>query len=316
MIDPPEYDIGDQWILSLRDKKNFVDPTKPYLYFQEKELTSSGKVEVVNTIFLTNSECPFKCLMCDLWKNTTNRTVGSGYIPKQIDWAISHLGAAKHIKLYNSGSFFDRNAIPVEDYYEIARILDGYENVIVESHPRLIGDLSLHFNELIKGKLQVAIGLETINPKVLPLLNKRMGLKDFGQAAHFLKSNGISSRAFILLRPPFLSEAEGIDWAKKSIRFAFRSGIDCCVVIPTRSGNGALEQLQYNGYFTPPAIASLEEVLEYGIGLEKGTVFGDLWDIHKFSRCGKCLDSRVNRINEMNFTQQIAKRVECGCMKK
>ncbi|MCK5701279.1 MAG: hypothetical protein KAI29_09005, partial [Cyclobacteriaceae bacterium] len=249
MIELPGYNIGDQWILAHRRAKNPVELDKPYLYFQENELTSSGKVEEVNTIFLTNSECPFKCLMCDLWQNTTDSPVGLGDIPKQIEWAISQLGPAKHIKLYNSGNFFDRRAIPVEDYEDIAGILEDYENVIVESHPKLIGELCLHFNELLKGKLQVAIGLETTNPEVLPLLNKRMDLNDFQQAVQFLSRNGISSRAFILLRPPFLSEAEGVEWAKKSIEFAFSAGVNCCAVIPTRAGNGALEQLQNDGYF-------------------------------------------------------------------
>jgi len=236
-------------------------------------------------------------------------------IPKQVEWAMSRLGAAKNIKLYNSGNFFDRNAVAVEDYGEIARILKVYENVVVESHPKLIGDSCLHFNEMIKGRLQVAIGLETINPEVLPLLNKRMELNDFQRAVHFLSSHGISSRAFILLRPPFLTEVEGIEWAKKSIDFAFEAGVDCCAVIPTRSGNGALEQLQSDGFFTPPNITSLEEVLEYGIGLKAGIVFGDLWDINKFSHCNMCLDRRVSRISEMNLTQQIGDKVECDCVR-
>jgi archaeosine synthase beta-subunit len=309
----PGYNIGDEWILSLRSEKNAVDPTKPYLYFREAELTGVGEVEPINTIFLTNSECPFKCLMCDLWQNTTSSPVKPGDIPTQISYGIKQLGTAKNIKLYNSGNFFDRNAIPVEDYDKIARILAEYKNIIVESHPKLIGDLCLRFNDLIKSNLQVAIGLETTNPEVLPLLNKRMTLADFQRAVNFLTSHGISSRSFILLKPPFLSEAEGITWAKRSIDFAFESGVDCCTVIPTRQGNGAIEQLLDHGYFSPPDISSLEEVVAYGIGLKAGKVFGDLWDIHQFSRCNKCLNSRIGRINEMNLTQQVPERVECDC---
>jgi archaeosine synthase beta-subunit len=145
------------------------------------------------------------------------------------------------------------------------------------------------------------------------LLNKRMTLADFQRAVNFLTSHGISSRSFILLKPPFLSEAEGITWAKRSIDFAFESGVDCCTVIPTRQGNGAIEQLLDHGYFSPPDISSLEEVVAYGIGLKAGKVFGDLWDIHQFSRCNKCLNSRIGRINEMNLTQQVPERVECDC---
>ena len=65
--------------------------------------------------------------------------------------------------------------------------------------------------------------------------------------------------------------------------------------------------------FTLPNIFSLEKVLEYGISLSTGYVLGDLWGIHKFSNCNKCLDSRVNKINTMNTTQKIIESVECDC---
>jgi hypothetical protein len=249
--------------------------------------------------------------MCDLWKHTTDNRVKSGDIPRQIEWAISKLGSARHLKLYNSGNFFDQNAIPVDDYEKIAHLLKDFDTITVECHPKLIYNRCVHFNDLISGKLEVAIGLETIHPDVLPLLNKQMDLNEFQQAIKFLGSNRIGSRAFILLRPPFLSEEEGIEWAKKSLDFAFETGVECCVVIPTRTGNGAMDHLKEKGYFSPPHIKSLEEVMEYGIRLRSGRVFGDLWDIHKFSNCDECLDSRTNRIRKMNLYQEIAGRIEC-----
>ena len=105
------FEINDSWILCKRGKKNKVDPFKPYAYFVEKERTASGLIENTATIFLTNSECPFRCLMCDLWKNTTDKPVPVGAIPKQIEWTLNKLPQAKHLKLYNSGNFFDGNKI-------------------------------------------------------------------------------------------------------------------------------------------------------------------------------------------------------------
>jgi len=202
--------INDKWILSKRGEKNTVDPLKPYGYFVEKERTLSGTIEDVATILLTNSECPFRCLMCDLWKNTTDKPVPANSIPAQIEFALSKLPKTKHLKLYNSGSFFDTRAIPETDYKNIAGLIDNFETVIVESHPSFINEKVLLFNDLIKPKLQVALGLETIHPEVLPLLNKKMTLADFEKSVRFLNSNRIESRAFILLRPPFLSEEEGV----------------------------------------------------------------------------------------------------------
>ena len=185
--------LGTTQILTARGPRNSVDPRRPYAFLVESEHAASGRVEDVATIFLTNRECPFRCLMCDLWKNTTEQRVPVGAIPEQIDYALSRLPPAKHIKLYNSGNFFDRQAIPPEDYEAIADRVRGFETVIVENHPRLLGDDCLRFRDLIAGELEVAIGLETAHPQVLQRLNKQMTLEDFEQAVRRLSTNGIAT---------------------------------------------------------------------------------------------------------------------------
>jgi len=308
-----DFSIDNQWIMSHRGEKNAVDPYRPYGFFVEKERTGSGLIEDVSTILLTNNECPFRCLMCDLWKNTTDKPVPPGAIPEQIKFALSRLPPAKHLKLYNSGSFFDNRAIPESDYQEIASLIENFATVTVESHPVFINENSLYFQDLIKPALQVAIGLETVHPEILPRLNKKMDLADFGQSVTYLAAHGISSRAFILLRPPFLSEQESILWAKKSIDYAFSVGVVTCIIIPVRSGNGALDVLTEDNYFAEPDIRSLETVIEYGIRLEGGLVFADLWDIDRFSSCDKCLDMRKERLKQMNLHQKIYPQITCSC---
>lgn len=313
MAENQDFSINDQWILSLRGDKNPVDPARPWAHLIEKERAASGDIQDVLTVFLTNRECPFRCLMCDLWKNTTEKRVDSGIIPDQIRNVLDIYPQTRQIKLYNSGNFFDIQAIPQEDYKDIASLLNGFENVIVESHPKLINKRSLIFRDLLTGKLEVAIGLETANPDILSRLNKRMTLEDFIASVKFLNGHDIPSRAFILLGLPFLNEKESVIWAKRSIDFAFNAGVSCCVVIPTHTGNGALDELQKSGYFQIPSIKSLEEVLEYGINLNAGRVFADLWDLKLFSTCDKCLDSRYKRLNEMNLQQVIQPTISCSC---
>jgi radical SAM enzyme (TIGR01210 family) len=157
------------------------------------------------------------------------------------------------------------------------------------------------------------MGLETIHPEVLPRLNKRMTLAEFESAARFLRGHGIAVRAFLLLRPPYLSEAEGVHWAKRSLDYAFDVGVQCCVIIPTRTGNGAMERLQAQALFEPPRVESLEEVVEYGIALHRGRMFADLWDIERFYACERCGPVRKQRLHAMNLTQQIVPRVVCPC---
>ncbi|MGB8357340.1 MAG: hypothetical protein WCD55_01870 [Bacteroidales bacterium] len=313
MNEEPEFNINDRWILSKRGRKNTVNPRKPYAWLVEKERTASGIIEDTAIIFLTNRECPFHCLMCDLWKNTTDVSIPAGVIPRQIEWALKQLPEARILKLYNSGSFFDERAIPEEDYKSIASLVKNFETVIVESHPRLINEKCLNFRDMLKPALQIALGLETVHTEVLRKLNKQMTLEDFRNSVSYLTQHGILSRAFILLRPPFLSESEGIFWAERSIDFAFSAGVECCTVIPVRAGNGAMDLLMEKKYFAQPDIRSLETVLEYGIRLNSGRVFADVWDLGMFSSCKKCIDKRTNRLITLNLNQKITSPIRCSC---
>jgi radical SAM enzyme (TIGR01210 family) len=278
----------------------------------EQERAESGEVVSVSTLFLTNRECPWRCLMCDLWRNTLVESVRPGTIPTQIDVALGHLPPARHLKLYNSGSFFDPRAIPPEDFPAIAERVRSFERVIVECHPALIGEPVLRFRDLLHGKLEVAMGLETAHPEVLARLNKRMTLDQFARAAEFLRGHGIALRVFILVKPPFLDEVEALEWARRSLDFAFDCGATVASLIPTRLGNGALEALAEQGEFSPPKLATLEAAAAYGVGLRRGRVFADLWDLEKFSSCPACFAARKDRLERMNFTQEVGPPVECS----
>jgi hypothetical protein len=104
-----------------------------------------------------------------------------------------------------------------------------------------------------------------------------------------------------------------VEWAKRSIDFAFSAGAGTCVVIPVRAGNGAMEALAEKGYFAEPTINSLEEVLSYGIGLKAGRVLADVWDLENFSGCKRCFHLRLHRLNQMNLLQTDIPGISCSC---
>ena len=338
----------DRWILARRPSRNAVDPRRPFASLLEEERAESGEIGQVVTIFLTNRECPWRCLMCDLWKNTLTETVPAGAIPAQIDHALEQtrvrIGVRpgiEQVKLYNSGSFFDPRAIPLEDYSAIAERVRGFERVIVECHPALVGERCLKFRDLLNDpdksrgsrreethsskseidrslltsaatKLEVAMGLETAHPEVLEKLNKRMTLDDFLRAADFLRANDIALRVFVLVKPPFVvDEAEALYWTKRSIDFAFDCGATVVSLIPVRAGNGALEELSRRGEFSPPRLGTLEAALDYGVGLQRGRVFADLWDLEKFSACSACFPERRDRLRAVNLRQKMRPRIGC-----
>jgi hypothetical protein len=331
---PERSAARDRWILARRPPRNAVAPRLPAAFLLEEERSASGEIVPVATIFLANRECPWRCLMCDLWKNTLTETVPPGAIPAQIDSALARLVGmrstasqphsvgvecrdavervpTRQIKLYNAGSFFDPRAIPPEDYPAIAARVCGFERVVVECHPALVNERCLRFRELIAGQLEVAMGLEIAHPDVLEKLNKRMTLDQFRRAAEFLRAHAIALRAFVLVKPPFLDEAEALHWAERSVDFAFDCVATVVSLIPTRPGNGALEALMAQGQFAPPKLATLEAAAAYGVALRRGRVFADLWDLEKFSECPACFAARAARLREMNRRQIVPPPVDC-----
>jgi radical SAM enzyme (TIGR01210 family) len=163
---------------------------------------------------------------------------------------------------------------------------------------------------LLTTELEVALGLETVHPEVLRRLNKQMTLDDFARAVGKLRADRVAVRAFILVRPPFLTDDEGVEWARRSLDFAFSLGAECCSLIPTRAGNGALEELAAQGLFAPPSLASLEHALEYGLSLQKGRVLLDLWDIGHVSPDAPNRAARLARLTRMNLAQHVEPATE------
>lgn len=302
----PVPNFTDQEILAARPPKNSVSPLRPYAFLNETEYIATGQTAEISTIFLTNRECPFRCLMCDLWKNTLDESLAPGQIIQQIRYALGNLPPATRIKLYNSGNFFDARAVPPKDLPGIAALVQCYDRVIVENHPLLCNQSCLDFQQQLTGQLEIALGLETVHPDILKALNKRMTLDDFARANEFLLNHAIETRVFILLKPPFMEEQEGIDWAIRSVEYAFSQGVSCCSLIPTRAGNGMLEQLQQNGQYSLPAFTSIETTLKSCLELNQGRVFMDLWDLDLLYRSEPDLRQRLARLEQMNLTQTIA----------
>ena len=329
--------ITDQWVVARRAPKARLDPMRAYAAVFEEELGADGLLAPSAVVFLTNRECPFRCVMCDLWRNTLDETVPAGAITTQIRAALEQLPPARQIKLYNAGSFFDPAAIPPSEDDGIAELVAGFDRVIVEAHPGFLtgayAERCLRFRDRLRDfrlkaeatqpvrgrprgfrlqaevpQLEVAIGLETAHPPTLARLNKRMTIDSFRRAANFLRDHDIDLRVFVLLNPPFLCGTEAVEWACRSLDMAADCGATACSVIPTRSGNGAMDAL--GDAVVRPRLPALERVVEYGVALSRLRVFADLWDVGQFFDCD-CSALRRDRLQQINRTQTLPADVPC-----
>jgi uncharacterized Fe-S cluster-containing MiaB family protein len=308
--------VADLRIRSLRAPKPHVDPFRAHGWVVEEERRPGGATERALTVFLAGAECPFTCSFCDLWKWTIDGPTPPGALPAQILDVLqsADLGSPPpdRLKLYNASNFFDRRAVPAADLPAIARLAAPFAGVTVESHARTVGAGTLEFARMLDGRLEVAMGLETIHPLAAANLNKRLDLDAFDRAADFLLTNGIDLRVFVLLGAPFIPPDEAVEWTVRTAEHALARGAALVSIIPVRGGNGELERLADLGHFIPPTLAQLEMALDRCVALGAGVVTADLWDVELLAACEACREARVGRVRRINDGGRAEAAVGCG----
>jgi len=304
----------DDRIRSLRPPKPYVDPFKAHGTLVEDERRPGGKTERALTVFLAGAECPFTCAFCDLWRWTIDGPTPPGALTRQLGEVIAALDGPRpdRIKLYNASNFFDQRSVPEEDQAGIPTLVAEFAAVTVESHANTIGPRVVEFSRRIPGRLEVAVGLETVHPRAIEHLNKRLDLARFDSAARFLLDNGIDLRVFVLIGVPCVPAKECVDWTVRSVEYAVERGASIVSIIPLRGGNGEMERLQSIGEFVPPTLAQLEETIERCSEFRDSVVTADLWDIERLTACDNCRTQRVERLARLNVVGGVQPPVVCG----
>jgi uncharacterized Fe-S cluster-containing MiaB family protein len=215
------------------------------------------------------------------------------------------------LKLYNASNFFDQRAVPSDDILGMATLSSSFGAVTVESHANTIGAKTLEFARLIPGRLEVAVGLETIHPVAAAQLNKRLDLTRFDSAARFLSENDIDLRVFVLLGAPYVGADESVEWTLRTVEYAVERGAAVVSIIPVRGRNGEMERLQALGHFTSPTLPQLEESLDRCLQFTSTVVTADLWDVERLPSCDQCRAERIERLRRLNVTGHAEPQVSC-----
>ena len=280
----------------------------------EEERRPDGRVERALTVFLAGSECPFTCSFCDLWQFTIDGPTPPGALTQQLDTVLSaHSGPSPdRLKLYNASNFFDRRAVPAEDLEGMARLAASCSAVTVESHVNTIGASTLAFARHLPARLEVAVGLETIEPVAVAQLNKRLDLPRFDSAARFLTEHDIDLRVFVLLGAPHVRAPESVAWTVRTVEYAVARGAAVVSIIPVRGGNGEMERLSALGAFAAPTLSQLEETLDQCLAFTGTVVTADLWDATHLPACETCRGARIERLQRLNVTGRAEPRTSCS----
>jgi len=304
----------DRRIRSLRPPKRAVDPYVAHGSLIEEERRPDGTRERALTIFLAGAECPFTCSFCDLWQWTIDGPTPPGAFARQVEDLLKTLETPlpHRVKLYNASNFFDVRAVPEDDLTRLPELLQGFRGVTVESHASTIGSRSIAFARQLAGRLEVAMGLETIHPLAAAQLNKKLDLARFDSAARLLIDHGMDLRVFVLLGAPFVPAAESVDWTVRTVEYAVERGAAVVSIIPVRGGNGEMERLESLGAFTRPTLTQLETALDRCISMRPSVVTADLWDAALLPGCSECKVDRIDRLAKMNASGCVEPPVACA----
>lgn len=305
---------ADARIRRLRPPKPRVDPYTAHGALVEDERRPDGTRERALTIFLAGAECPFTCSFCDLWRYTIDGPTPPGALAAQVEKVLNTTSAPlpDRLKLYNASNFFDRRAVPLADRDRLAALAEPFAAVTVESHVNTIGKETLAFARRLRGRLEVAVGLETVHPEAMARLNKRLDLPRFAAAAHLLSEHDIDLRVFVLVGAPHVPADESVAWTIRTVEYAVTQGASVVAIIPVRGGNGELERLQSLGNFTAPSLSQLEAALDGCLQFTGCVVTADTWDVELFASCGACRGARADRLRRINLTGQTEPGIECA----
>jgi radical SAM enzyme (TIGR01210 family) len=272
----------------------------------------NGEIVPSLTIVLTTKGCSWArrdgCTMCGYNVNS-NPYVQTSDIQKQFKQVIARYGKAfKIVKLFTSGSFLDPDEVPIEVRDAILSELKDMSKVIVESRPEYVTPEICQDIARTNEHVEVAIGLETSSDRIRNnCVNKGFSFRDFVRASVTAIAHSFTVKAYLLLKPPFMTEREALEDALQSVRdaapYADTISLNLCNV---QKGT-LVEALWKKGLYRPPWLWTAVEVLKRT--QETTTVICD--PVGGGSRrgphnCGKCDREVVTEIKAFSLSHNSA----------
>ena len=292
-----------------------IDLTSPVAIWRSQDLLGGEPVASL-TMILRTVGCRWnRCTMCGYASVGAPATAMD--LIAQFERAMQRSSPeVQEVKIYTSGSFLDPQELPVSARDAILCRLEemGIKRLVIESRPEYITpeNVGVCLSHL---ETEFAIGLETSNDLVRDnLIHKGFSFQDFVTASQIVHERGGRVKAYLLLKPPQLSEGEALRGAIASARAA-RSHADILSLnLCNIQRNTYVERLWERGEYRPPWLWSALEVLKsvegpivcdpVGAGTRRGP-----------HNCGECDAAVAEAIRAHALTQDKSAldRLDCRC---
>jgi archaeosine synthase beta-subunit len=311
-----------------------VDPTKYVKLWKEDDVLPEGPARAM-TLILRTRGCTWdyqaSCTMCGYFVDVLPKKLHSEHLLAQWRRAEAQYDGEGILKIYTGGNFLDPHEVFPE---ALTGILEAaaprFRKIIVETRPQYIReDVVRPLVERLRphgSNLELAIGLESSSDAVCDqVINKGYGFEAFVEGARIAHASGATVKAYLLLKPPFLTEDEAVEDMVTSIRDAAPHA-DVLSVNPTNVQSFTLvDRMFRRGEYRPPWLWSVLEVLQRGRPLA-GTRLLKSDPVGGGSRrgahnCGRCDEKILPLLDRYNATQDIAfveaaQAITCRCRRE
>ena len=258
------------------------------------------------------------CSMCGYFRDSNPNTTDDD-LRQQLTVALNRYDGQLMVKIFTSGSFFDTQEIsPVMQQAILNAFFSRAQQISVETRPEFIG----HIHELRippEKQLEIAMGLESSNDRVLEhsitkgftYTQWRVGAEWVAEAGHLLK-------VYLLIKPPFLTEAEAI----KDAIFSAHQVADIANTISFNPvaihGYTLVDYLWHRGLYRPPWLWSVIEVLTSSADQVESIIKCDVvagGTRRGAHNCGNCNGVTLDAIHSFSLDGDpvIFDDLQCNC---
>ena len=314
-------------IRARKDKQ--YDPHEPTRVWIDEDNTPDGVVDSL-TIVLNTGGCRWAraggCTMCGyVAESVEGGTVPHEALVDQVEAVLEHErenadDPAPLVKIYTSGSFLDEREVPAETREFVAETFADRERIVLESLPDFVDDEKLAAFTDRGLAVDVAVGLETATDRVRhDCVNKYFDYDDFVDAVETADAAGAGVKAYLLLKPPFLSESEAVADMKRSIRRVADLGpVHTVSMNPTNVQRYTMvDELYFRNGYRPPWLWSVVDILRDTADVDAIVVSDPVG--HGSDRgphnCGECDDRVARAIEDFDRRQDpsVFEQVGCEC---
>ncbi len=230
-----------------------------------------GEIKSTLTAIFLSGGCSWnRCRMCGYKNDRDTSPELVQNMKAQVAWLGDNFRPDEYElgKIFTSGSLFDPHEVPLEVLDVFGTFFRGKtlvaesrcEYVTKDAIERLLSTIDIGAGQA--HPLTVAIGLETTNDAIRQKsIDKGNTFEDFKKAAETAHACGAAVKAYLMMKPLFLTEKEAIDDMVKSIKevapYADMISMNLCTV----QGRTELEQYWRWRAYRPPYLWSAVKVL-------------------------------------------------------